>query len=256
MKTYKLTLLISLLCILGGKAYAQNAAEENSVGKTYRITSEALSSEREIQVYLPPGYSESPERNYPVMYVMDSQEYFLHPIAYQDMLQFRDKAPDFIVVGIKTNRRLRRTLFYEKADIFIRFLNAELIPFIDSGFRTRKEKERIFFGWEMAGGLGIEIAARYPKLFSAFLLASPTHMTKERLELLSDCLKTKPDSPKYLSVTKAPEEDFLTKSMAALDSVLQANPSEVLKFSMRTLEGDDHYTTPTKTIHDGLIDYF
>jgi len=256
MKTYKFLLFLSLLSVWGLRVQAQSIVEENAVGKTYRITSEALSSEREIQVYLPPGYMESPQRNYPVMYVMDSQEYFLHPIAFQDMLRFRDKSPDFIVVGIKTDRRLRRTLFYEKADTFIRFLNAELIPFVDSEFRTQKEKERIFFGWEMAGGLGIEIAVRNPGVFSAYLLASSTHMTRERLDQLANHMKSKPGSPKYLLATKAPEEDFLAKSMAALDSILQANPSGILRYTIRTLEGDDHYTTPTKTIHDGLIEYF
>ncbi|MGH1366195.1 MAG: alpha/beta hydrolase-fold protein [Calditrichia bacterium] len=256
MKKLNTTLAMSLLFWLCISGYAQVSETVHAVGKNYSLNSKVLNAERHFQVYLPQGYQESTERSYPVMYVLDGQEYFLHPIAYQDMLRFRDKSPDFIVVGINTDRRLRRTLFYEKADDFISFLQSELIPFIDNAFRTKKEEERIFFGWEMAGGLGVQICAEQPNFFSAFFLASSTHITKERIAALGNRLKEGLSSRKYFHLTRAPDEGFLKKSLASLDSLFQSDSSGNIEWTYLTLAGEDHYTTPTKSIHDGLSNYF
>ena len=144
------------------------------------IKSSILNEDRTIQIYTPDGYAES-DKKYPVLYVLDGQEYFLLGLAYQDMLRFRDKSPEFIVVGINTDRRKRRVLFYNESDKFINFLETELIPFMDTNYRTKKEKERLFFGWEMGAGLGFEILAERNDLFSGFILASPTHSTDKRI---------------------------------------------------------------------------
>jgi len=248
--------VFSLLCWLCFSSYAQVSETANAVGKNYSFPSKILNAERSIQIYLPQGYDEETERSYPVMYVLDGQEYFLHPIAYQNMLRFRDKSPDFIVVGINTDRRQRRTLFHEKATDFIGYLQSELIPFIDNTYRTKKEEERIFFGWEMAGGLGIEICAKQPNLFSAFFLASSTHITKGRIAALANRLEKGLSFQRYFHLTRAPDEDFLKKSLASLDSLFQSDTSGNVKWTYLTLEGEDHYTTPTKSIHDGLSNYF
>jgi enterochelin esterase-like enzyme len=111
---------------------SQVKVDEISIGTNYIINSKVLEQDRNIQVYIPNGYEANPLKSYPVLYVLDGQEYFLHGIAYQDMLRFRDKSPEFIIVGINTDRQLRRILFYKESDKFITFLNSELIPFIDN----------------------------------------------------------------------------------------------------------------------------
>lgn len=232
------------------------SGQEHKIIKNIDIYSSFLKEERVLNIYLPPGYNVSKERHYPVMYVLDGQEYFLQPIAYQNMLRFKDKSPDFIVVGINSDRRKRRTDYAEDSDKFTQFLKEELIPFIDVNYKTKKEKERLFFGWEMAGGLGVGILAKQPSLFSAFILASPTYVTNERLNRLEKNTNASIIGNKYIHFTKAPEEFFIEESLNKLDSIFKTSNSQKVTWNYNTIEGENHYSTPTKTIHNALSDYF
>lgn len=140
-----------IICLLSTfLIQSQNGNSSIVIGENHILKSNSLNQNREIQIYLPPAYHESSVKSYPVLYVLDGQEYFLHGIAYQDMLRFKDKTPPFIIVGIKTDRKLRRTLFYKESEKFKSFLSEELIPYVDNNYRTEKETERLYFGWEMA----------------------------------------------------------------------------------------------------------
>lgn len=241
-------ILIALVCF-ANSSFSQIKEVDNTVGKTIILKSEVLNEEREVQIYLPDSYTSS-EQNYPVLYVLDGQEYFLHGVAYQDMLRFRDKTPEFIIVGINTDRQKRRTLFFKESDQFIEFLDKELIPFIDINYRTAKEKERLFFGWEMAAGLGLQIVAEQENIFSGFILASPTHATNKRVDALVEFKKNKVHSNKFLLLSAAPEEGWITKDTVFLTAIKKQN------WRYTVLDREDHYTTPFKTIHEGLSDYF
>ena len=153
----KMTIVIVLnflVCLFPLVMSSQIQESVNAVGKNIEFDSEILNETRSIQIYVPKAYDEGEDGDFPVLYVLDGQEYFLHGIAYQDMLYFRDKSPGFIVVGVKTDRRRRRTLLHGESEKFIDFIEKELIPYVDSSYRTKKETERLYFGWEMAGGLG------------------------------------------------------------------------------------------------------
>ena len=111
----------------------------------------------------------------------------MNGITFQKNLSWRELVPDFIVVGIVTDARKRRNLFYQESDKFIEFLEKELIAKIDSDYRTLT-KERIYFGWEMAAGLGVQIMTSSPTLFKGYLLSSPTHVSTSRLEKINESL--------------------------------------------------------------------
>ena len=243
--------LISITFFIAIKSYSQGNSTDIVVGKNYKIVSKILNETRGIQVYIPDNYSKEKNRSYPVLYVLDGQEYFMHGVAYQNMLRFRDKSPGFIVVGINTDRHKRRNLFYKESKKFTSFLKRELIPFIDTNFRTKKEKERLYFGWEMAGGLGFELLANQINLFSGYFIASPTHSTEKRMNALKNMIIKK---DKFLLITSAPEERWITKDTAFLSILKNHSANKLWRYSV--LEREDHYSTPLKTIHEGLSDYF
>lgn len=246
------SLFLTFLIIIGSffSSYSQSSITNNIVGKNDTIHSKILNEKRSIQIYLPKKYNDDKKRFYPVLYVLDGQEYFLHGVAYQNMLRFRDKSPEFIVVGINTDRQRRRKLFFEESDAFIEFLNKELIPFIDTNYRTYKEKERLFFGWEMAAGLGLQIISEQENLFSGFILASPTHATEKRINALVNLNKNSKNLNKFLLVSAAPEEYWITQDTIFKSAIKSPNARYTV------FEREDHYTTPFKTIHEGLSDYF
>jgi len=248
-------LITFVLCsFLSLNLLAQVENSEIRIGVNHTIKSSILNQDRTIQIYTPDDYAES-DRKYPVLYVLDGQEYFLHGIAYQNMLRFRDKSPEFIIVGITTDRKKRRDLFYKSSNQFIGFLEAELIPYIDSNYRTQKEDERLFFGWEMAAGLGFEILAERNALFSGFFLASPTHSTEKRMNAVKVLKSDSTKSNKFLFVSAAPEEHWITQDTTFLSIINKKNNTEK-SWRYKTFDREDHYTTPLKTIHEGLSDYF
>lgn len=247
--------IIVLTFLININSYAQVNNSDNNVGKNYTIQSKFLSETREIQIYTPNSYHEDVNRLFPVLYVLDGQEYFLHGVAYQDMLRFRDKSPEFIIVGINTDRRKRRELFYKDSNKFTAFLKQELIPFVDNNYRTKKGLERLYFGWEMAAGLGFEILTKQNELFSGFILASPTHSTDKRMKAVDSIKGNAEKSNKYLLVTAAPEEHWITNDTTFL-SIIDKKVTGGKPWRYTVLDREDHYTTPLKTIHEGLSDYF
>lgn len=247
--------IIIYLCYLFNiSSFAQEKDSAITIGVHHTIKSAVLHQDRTIQIYLPDNYNES-DQSYPVLYVLDGQEYFMLGAVYQEMLAFRDKTPKFIVVGINTDRQKRRVLFYEESDKFISFLETELIPYMDAAYRTKKEQERIYFGWEMGAGLGFEVLTERNNLFSAFILASPTHATDERMEKVKLLKSDAIESNKFLLVTAAPEEHWITQDSTFLSIIEQPTKTEQV-WRYTVLDREDHYTTPLKTIHEGLSDYF
>ena len=250
----KQLLILFACCFLSINVFPQEERFENIVGIKHTINSSILKQDRAIQVYIPDTYEES-NRSYPVLYVLDGQEYFMLGIAYQEMLRFRDKSPEFIIVGINTDRQKRRVLFYNESDKFTGFLATELIPYIDQNYRTKKEKERIYFGWEMGAGLGFEILADSNDLFSGFILASPSHSTDKRMGKVKQLKTDGVNSDKFLLVSAAPEEHWITQDTIFL-SIIEKNTKGEQPWRFTIFDREDHYTTPLKTIHEGLSDYF
>lgn len=249
-------IFLFFLCCSLTYSYGQLSSEKTGTTQSFLFNSKHLGEQRGIEVYLPPSYETEKEKSYPVMYVLDGQEYFLHPVAYQRMLRFKDKTPEFVVVGIASDRRKRRKLYYEDAQKFIGFLKEELIPQIDQKYRTLKAKERSFLGWEMAAGLGLEIYTDHPNTFNAFFLASPTHFTQKRIASLNQTAKNNQLPKAFIYVTKAPEEIYLERSLGKMDSILTKHSSTSLRWKMENLSGEDHYTTSLKTLNNGLHQHF
>ena len=225
----------------------------NFLGEKHIINSDILKEKREISIYLPENYQDT-ETDYPVLYILDGQRYFLNGVLYQNTLKWKEKTPDFIVIGLNTHNRKRRKLFFDDSKIFIDFLDKELIPYVDRNYRT--SSKRLFFGWEMAGGLAIELLAQPQSLFSAYLIASPTHINKARLDLLKNKLTQSDNASEFIYFSISPLETWSIPSLENLSKVLKKHASEGLIWHYKTLEGENHHSTPTKGIHEGLNKYF
>ncbi|NAS31688.1 esterase [Flavobacteriaceae bacterium R38] len=242
--------LSSLVFFLCTQVYPQTNI---NVGQVFSIKSEILNEEREIQVFLPNGYSES-DKEYPVLYILDGQRYFLNGILYQKTLQWQEKTPDFIVIGINTDNNKRRKLFYEQSETFTQFLEQELISFVDKNYRT--SQVRMLFGWEMGGGLAIEILARYQKLFTTYLIASPTHLDENRIAMLKKRLIDDKKTSNFIYYTLSPLESWAIESIDSLSNTFKENASHHIKWHYTSLKNEHHHSTPTRTIHEGLNAYF
>lgn len=249
----KKTYIIIILFFTINQVYSQNVNQSKVLSNSIILKSDILQEDREIQVYLPTNYQNNSNK-YPVLYIIDAQRYFLNGIAFQQNLTWENIAPEFIVVGISTDSQKRRNLFYKESSKFIEFLDKELILEIDTKYRTLNE--RIYFGWEMAAGLGVEIFADNPSLFKGFLLSSPTHISKERLEKVNRRLKSNPRHNIKLYSVLGAVENWSTESMSSLDSIFKVHSKENIQWKYNLSDNENHYTTPLITINEGLKLFF
>jgi enterochelin esterase family protein len=134
---------------------------------SYRST--VLEEIRTFHVYLPPGYAESTDR-YPVAYFQDGGDYLSLAGAQQtlDILIGRGAIRPVMAVFINPPAlpgRNRRTE-YAMNDSYVKFMVSELIPHIDSTYRTlARANQRLIIGASFGGLISLYAAFRHPGVF-------------------------------------------------------------------------------------------
>lgn len=141
--------------------------------------------ERDVVVWLPPGYDQTSSKRYPVLYMQDGQNMF-DPVtsafgtdwqideAADSMIRIGAVAP-LIVVGIyNTIDRNAEYIPTEKGRLYREFIAKKLKPFIDSAYRTKPGRRHNMIGGSSAGGiLAFMMVWEYPNLFSRAICMSP-----------------------------------------------------------------------------------
>ena len=113
----------------------------------FKFTSKHTNIEYPYSVYLPPNYATS-NKKYPVLYLTDGQ----WVKEFYKIVEAHDK--DFIVIAIEEGPADRRWEDYKLpgAAHYIRFLKEELIPQIETQYRTNSN--RLFWGASLGVALG------------------------------------------------------------------------------------------------------
>lgn len=249
----KKTLLLFFLFTVGF-TFAQTKGTPINIGTNYTINSKILNQDREIQIYLPEDYDSSNEKC-PVIYVFDSQKYFLNAIAYQKNIRFQEQTPGFIVVGIKTKDSERRKLYNSESSKFSNYLEKELLPYIDNTYRTLPS-ERVFFGWQRAAAFGVEVLASKPNLFKGYFIASPTFLTAKRISDVGTLLDKNTFSDNYLYFTLGKVEAWSLDSTNNLAELLKKKANNNLRWKYDLFENENHYSTTIVTMNKGLKSFF
>jgi predicted alpha/beta superfamily hydrolase len=159
------------------------------------LRSQANGIEYQIDVALPRGYATSQKR-YPVIYTLDGNVFF--PVLAASYRLTASLLPtELIVVGIgypaseyggwsRENGASRARDYTPRpakqpggisagaggAPAFLRFLRAELIPFIDSAYRT-VPGDRGLWGHSYGGLFGAYVLTHEPDLFQKYAIGSP-----------------------------------------------------------------------------------
>lgn len=168
----------------------------------HEFTSKVFANKRMIRVLVPPGYDQSINRNkrYPVLYLNDGQNLFdlrtseFNPMEWQvdevvERLLTKKVIPPIIIVGIDSaGRRMRFNEYFPYADEFLappmpspegdkypEFLIKEVIPFVNSRYRTELEAESTGIGGSSAGAVAALYAVmKSPGSFGRLLMESPS----------------------------------------------------------------------------------
>jgi len=154
-----------------------------------------LPDDRDVIVYVPPGYDEEPERKYPVLYLHDGQNLFDGRTSFvkDRTWQVREHADaaieagevePLVIVGIYNtgDRRLSEyTHEYNwqmgggQADAYGQLVTRELLPWIANQYRVRQDRQNTGLGGSSLGGLvSLYLGLRYPAVFGKLAVLSPS----------------------------------------------------------------------------------
>ena len=154
-----------------------------------------MPDDRDIIVYLPPGYETAAWQHYPVFYLHDGQNLFDTETAFAGEEWRADETAEeliregsihpVIMVGIY-NAGAHRIDEYTptpdahrhsggKADLYAAMIVEELKPFIDANYRTLTDPSHTALGGSSLGALAtLYIGLRHPDVFGKLAVLSPS----------------------------------------------------------------------------------
>jgi len=193
-----LTICLALLIILrSGTVAAQRAHTLTGDIRLHKdFHSKILNNDRDVIVYLPPGYDKDKRRRYSVLYFHDGQNLFDGATSFIPAQEWRvDEAAEvliasgkiepLIIIGVYNTGKDRIDEYtpvadpkYKaggKADLYGRLLVEELKPFIDKTYRTKKGAAHTGLGGSSLGGLvSMYLGLKYPNVFGRVAVVSPS----------------------------------------------------------------------------------
>jgi enterochelin esterase-like enzyme len=154
-----------------------------------------LPTDRDVSVYLPPGYEEQPGRHFAVLYLQDGQNLFdprtsFIPGRTWQVAETADAGIEageiepLIIVGIANTGEHRLGEYTPTqdwkmgggdADRYGRLLVQDLLPFIASNYRVCKDVEHTGLGGSSLGGLvSLYLGLSYSEIFGRLAVMSPS----------------------------------------------------------------------------------
>jgi S-formylglutathione hydrolase len=250
----RITLTAVMSAALCGLALTQ-AAPQPLKGKLERIkvhgaslegNLEGDSPDREVSIYLPPSYQTSPDRRYPVLYILhgftDSDDHWFGvkpPSTNVSALLEKDvdkgSAREMILVMPNAYTRYAGSFYGSSVTTgdWETFVTRELVAYIDGHYRTlAAPANRGLAGHSMGGYGAVRLAMKHPDVYSS-------------VYAMSACCLT-PDIPAADTVEKAEAvrtgEDFdkaafNTKVTMGLAAAWSANPKTAPYFDLPRKDG-------------------
>ncbi|MBB6146096.1 enterochelin esterase-like enzyme [Silvibacterium bohemicum] len=157
--------------------------------------SQFLPSDRDVTVYLPPGYDESPQRAYPVLYLHDGQNLFDPRTSFVPCRTWRvaetadavigaGEVEPLIIVGIANAGEQRINEYTPTRDWrmgggdaqrYGDLLAGDLLPFIADNYRVLDGPQHTGLGGSSLGGLvTLYLGLRHPGVFGRLAVMSPS----------------------------------------------------------------------------------
>lgn len=179
----------------GVKASRASTAQANVVLLPQQLDMPGLNRQRQLRIYLPPGYAGNGDKRYPVLYMHDGQNLFDVVTAYagewgvDECLNALAQAGklELIVVGIDNGQDKRMTELNPwgnpdakfgapEGEAYLNFVVKVVKPLIDSQYRTRPERTHTgIMGSSMGGLISHYAVTQYPSVFGLAGVFSPSY---------------------------------------------------------------------------------
>lgn len=240
-------------------------------GRSWTLESKILGEERTILVSTPDTY-ENGDAHYPVLYLTDARGAFKHASATADFLARTGRMPEMIVVGV-TNTDRNRDLTPTRAtmtrpdgsqarfpnsggaDKFLEFFSTELMPFVESTYRTQPFE--ILAGHSLGGLFATHTLLTRPELFGAYIVVSPALPWDNELMLRKarEAFSAQ-DHLRSTLVLTVGDEPRLHESFERFESFLESTTMPGFHWTVQRFADEDHRSVVLPSYYLGLRKVF
>jgi predicted alpha/beta superfamily hydrolase len=233
-----------------------------------QIYSELIADSFHVFVSIPDDYY-SNEKKYPVLYVLDGDVAFGMASSIARYLQIGDNIPELIIVGIgyggldkaagEKRRRDYRPTQTGGAENFLNFLNEQLIPYIDSKYRTIPD-DRIVNGYSIGGLFALYTLFSKPETFNRYIIGSPS-LTWDNYSIYN-YEENSPDKigemklSVFISVGSEESDEKYFNPIDKMVTQIQERNYPGVKLEAKVFDGSTHLMGPPESLTHGLISIF
>jgi S-formylglutathione hydrolase FrmB len=185
--------------------------------------------DRDVIVFLPPGYNTDKHRHYPVIYALHGYsigaEQWTHEIHVPQTIEgaFAQGAKEMIVV-LPDAKTVHNGSMYSSSVTtgdFEKFISHDVVAYIDAHYRTIANREsRGLVGHSMGGYGAARIGMKHPEVFGSLYIMSPC--------CLSPRPSPNPEQEKTLEAVKTPEDSaklpFFARAQLATAAAWSPDP--------------------------------
>ena len=236
--------------------------------KVEYLTSESIADSFCIFISIPDGYKDN-DKKYPVLYVLDGDIAYGMAASIARYLEVGGNIPELIIVGIgygsidksSSNKRSRdyKPIATGGAENFLIFLKDELIPYVDSNYRTIPG-DRTINGYSIGGLFALYTLFTQPKTFNRYIIGSPYLLWDDYS--IYNYEKNSPEKigdreiNLFISVgSEESDEKYFNPIDELVTKIQERNYSGVILES-KVFDGSTHLTGPPGVLTHGLISVF
>jgi len=252
-----------------------------------------------VTVDLPYTYGHYEDRRYATAYVLDANLFAGIVTGITRLMECHPNYPELLVVGIgyqldglfgengKAFQKIRTKDFTPVRDSvaeqekqlalgidsietggakdFLRFLVDELMPKVESSYRSNPEN-RTLIADSLGGLFALYALFQTPRVFKNYIAGSPAlgYGAKEVFKAEEEYFKHTQELPASLFMGIGGEEEVLTGVLSVISvsdfyrfsSIVKCRNYKGLSLDTKVFEGDDHYSVPALIIQAGLKSIF
>jgi uncharacterized protein len=233
------------------------------------VASEVLGEERAVWVRLPEGYDRTTAR-YPILILTDGDRQMQQTVSTVGFLEHHGRIPEILVIGISSGTDPARDFTPSSAsmtwldgkevayptsggaDRFLAFIETELIPWVDSHYRT--EPFRVLAGHSFGGLFAVHALVARPGLFRGVIAASPILQWDDSVVVrkASALLDEAKLLPATVHLTTGREDEALVASVRRFQELAKEKSPEGLRVSAAFMRDEDHGSVVLRSYYDGL----
>jgi len=268
-RLFKLSLLPALMLLMPVASRAQVPALYDAPERLV-IKSQVMGEERVILVRTPAAYARGGER-FPVLYMTDGDAHIQHTSGTISFLARNARMPEMIVVGITNTDRTRdltpthveqlpgtnvRFPTSGGADKFLKFIETEVIPLVESKYRTMPY--RVLAGHSFGGLFAVHTMLTRPELFNSYIAVSPSLQWDNfgELERAKEFFKARKEFDKTLFTSLGNEPGDIGKAFGLFRDLLSSQQLKGFVWEAERYEDEDHGSVVLRSHYAGLRKVF